>query len=68
MPADAAGPQPAAGDASTAAVVGRAAELEQVDAICARGAGADEQRRTFDEAGSLLEVAKRVAETTVSGL
>jgi carboxylate-amine ligase len=48
--------------------LGCAAELEQVDAICARGTGADEQRRTFDEAGSLLEVAKRVAETTVSGL
>src|SRR5919202_3504123 len=48
--------------------LGCAAELDEVEAICARGTGADEQRRTLEESGSLLEVARSVAEGTVAGL
>jgi glutamate---cysteine ligase / carboxylate-amine ligase len=43
-------------------------ELEEVERLCARGTGADEQRREWDEEGSLLAVARRLAEQTVAGV
>lgn len=43
-------------------------ELAEVEAICARGSGAAEQRRVHDEAGNLLAVARFLADETVGGL
>ena len=48
--------------------LGCAAELDEVERICDRGTGADEQRRTLEEGGSLLEVARELADATVAGL
>ena len=48
--------------------LGCAAELEEVDRPCERGSGADEQRRLYDQEGSLLAVAKWLAATTVADL
>jgi carboxylate-amine ligase len=48
--------------------LGCAAELEEVDRLCERGSGADEQRRLYDQEGSLLAVAKWLAATTVADL
>jgi carboxylate-amine ligase len=44
--------------------LGCARELADVEAILARGSGADEQRRVRDESGSLLAVAEWVVEET----
>ena len=41
-------------------------ELAEVERLCARGSGADEQRRVEQEEGSLLAVAKWLAEQTVA--
>jgi carboxylate-amine ligase len=43
-------------------------ELVEIERLCARGSGAEEQRRVHDEEGSLLDVAQWLAETTVSGV
>jgi len=39
-------------------------ELLEVEGICSRGTGADEQRAAYDEQGSLLAVTRRIAELT----
>ena len=36
--------------------------------LCARGSGAEEQRRVYEEDGSLLAVAQWLAEQTIAGL
>ena len=41
-------------------------ELAEIERLCARGSGADEQRRVEEEEGSLLAVAKWLAEQTVA--
>jgi carboxylate-amine ligase len=51
-----------------AARLGCTAYLDEVERICARGTGADEQRRIHDETGSLLAVAQWLAEETVRDL
>jgi carboxylate-amine ligase len=43
-------------------------ELTQVEQLCARGSGADEQRKVEEEQGTLLAVAKWLAEQTVAGV
>jgi carboxylate-amine ligase len=48
--------------------LGCIAELEEVERLCERGSGADEQRRVQGEEGSLLAVARWLAATTVEGL
>ena len=48
--------------------LGCEAELGEVEAICARGTGADEQRRVRQEADSLLAVAQWVVEQTVGAV
>lgn len=48
--------------------LGCARELEAVETVLARGTGADEQLRVYDETESLLAVAQWVAEETVRGL
>lgn len=48
--------------------LGCAAELDQVERICKDGSGAAEQRRVFEESGSLLAVAQWLAEATVRDL
>jgi len=40
-------------------------ELVEIERLCARGGGAEEQRRVEEEQGSLLAVAKWLAEETV---
>jgi carboxylate-amine ligase len=45
--------------------LGCEAELAEVEAICARGSGADEQRRVRDESDSLLAVVQWLVEQTV---
>ncbi len=50
--------------APAAEALGCAEELELVDEILARGNGADEQRRAFEESGSLRAVARRLTEET----
>lgn len=47
--------------------LGCAAELESVESLLARGTGADEQLRVYEETGSLLAVAQWIAEETVRG-
>jgi carboxylate-amine ligase len=42
-------------------------ELEEIERICRRGTGADEQRRAHED-GDLLAVARWLAEQTVAGL
>jgi hypothetical protein len=42
--------------------------LTQVEQLCARGSGADEQRKVEEEQGTLLAVAKWLAEQTVAGV
>jgi hypothetical protein len=44
------------------------AELDEVEASCARGTGADEQRRVRQEADSLLAVAQWLVEQTVGAV
>jgi glutamate---cysteine ligase / carboxylate-amine ligase len=44
------------------------ADLDEVARICERGEGASEQRRTQDEAGSLLAVAQWLVRTTVADM
>jgi carboxylate-amine ligase len=51
-----------------AARLGCADELESVERILARGAGADEQLAVYDETESPLAVAQWIAEETVRGL
>jgi carboxylate-amine ligase len=49
--------------------LGCAAELEEIEAACSRGDGADEQRRVYEDGeGSLLAVANWLADETVRGL
>ena len=48
--------------------LGCAAELERVDEVIARGSGADEQLRVYEETDSLLAVAQWLAQETVRGL
>jgi carboxylate-amine ligase len=48
--------------------LGCAAELAEVEAICARGNGAAEQRRVREESDSLLAVAQWLVEQTVDGV
>jgi carboxylate-amine ligase len=48
--------------------LGCAAELERVDEVVARGSGADEQLRVYEETDSLLAVAQWLAQETVRGL
>ena len=43
-------------------------ELDEIERLCARGGGADEQRRVQDEQGSLLAVAKWLCEQTTAGV
>jgi glutamate---cysteine ligase / carboxylate-amine ligase len=43
-------------------------ELGELDRLCERGGGAEEQRRVESEDGSLLAVAQWLSETTVAGL
>src|SRR5919204_5028188 len=48
--------------------LGCAGELEEVERLCERGSGTDEQRRVHERDGSLLAVAQWLAATTVEGL
>jgi carboxylate-amine ligase len=48
--------------------LGCAAELAEVDLVCARGSGADEQRSVYGETESLLAVSQWLAQRTMSGL
>jgi carboxylate-amine ligase len=48
--------------------LGCADELESVETLLARGTGADEQLRVYEETGSLLAVAQWIAEETVRGV
>jgi carboxylate-amine ligase len=48
--------------------LGCAAELDLVEALLERGAGADEQLAIYEESGSLLAVAERLASETVRPL
>lgn len=48
--------------------LGCADELEAVERVLARGTGADEQLRVYEETDSLLAVAQWLAEETVRGL
>jgi len=54
--------------APAAEALGCAEELELVDEILGRGNGADEQRRVNEETGSLVAVARRLAEETAPRL
>ena len=49
-----------------AARVGCREELAEVERLVERGTGADEQRRVYEETGSLLAVAQWLAEETVA--
>jgi carboxylate-amine ligase len=51
-----------------AARLGCAVELEEIERLCKRGAGADEQRRVYAETDSLLAVSQWLAAQTVAGL
>jgi carboxylate-amine ligase len=44
------------------------AELEEIERLCGRGTGADEQRRVLEEQGSLLAVANWLVDTTARGV
>jgi glutamate---cysteine ligase / carboxylate-amine ligase len=48
--------------------LGSAHELAEVERICRRGSGADEQRAVFDRDRSLLAVVRRLAELTAEGV
>jgi carboxylate-amine ligase len=48
--------------------LGCLAGLDSVEALLARGTGADEQLRVYEETGSLLAVAQWLAEETVRGV
>jgi carboxylate-amine ligase len=48
--------------------LGCAAELESIEGLLARGTGADEQLRVYEETGSLLAVAQWIAQETVRGV
>jgi carboxylate-amine ligase len=43
-------------------------ELAEIERICRRGSGADEQRRTYEREGTLLAVARTLAELTADGV
>jgi glutamate---cysteine ligase / carboxylate-amine ligase len=43
-------------------------ELEEIERLCERGSGADEQRRVHDERGGLLGVAQWLVEETAAAL
>ena len=47
--------------------LGCSAELDEVERICARGTGADEQRSIYDERRTLLAVTQWLASCTTSG-
>jgi glutamate---cysteine ligase / carboxylate-amine ligase len=51
-----------------AARLGCASELEAVESVLARGTGADDQLRVYEETESLLAVAQWIAEETVRGV
>jgi carboxylate-amine ligase len=51
-----------------AARLGCREELAEVERLVQRGTGADEQRRVYEETGSLLAVAQWLAERTSAGL
>ena len=48
--------------------LGCAGELAEVERICRRGAGADEQRATYEQDGNLLAVVRRLTELTAEGV
>jgi len=48
--------------------LGCAGELAEIERLLERGSGADEQRAVHDQDGSLLGVARWVAEETVRGV
>ena len=48
--------------------LGCAEELAEVERACARGSGADEQRRLYEESGSLLAVAQWLGDQTLAGV
>jgi carboxylate-amine ligase len=48
--------------------LGCEAELDEIERLCSRGSGAEEQRRVFAEDGSLLAVAQWLAQQTAAGL
>jgi carboxylate-amine ligase len=48
--------------------LGCAAELDEVERVLRRGTGADEQRRVYEETGSLLAVVQWLAAESASGL
>jgi carboxylate-amine ligase len=52
----------------TAKRLGSATELGEVERLLERGSGADEQRRARESGGTLLAVARRLAEWTAAGL
>ncbi len=54
--------------APAARKLGCADQLDEVEHLCSRGTGADEQREAHAEQGSPLAVAKRIGELTVEGL
>ena len=43
-------------------------ELAEVERICSRGSGADEQRRTYEREGTLLAVVRNLADLTAEGV
>ncbi|MFN2628650.1 MAG: glutamate--cysteine ligase [Gaiellaceae bacterium] len=48
--------------------LGCAAELGELDSVLERGTGADEQRRVYQESGTLLAVAQWLAAQSVAGI
>jgi carboxylate-amine ligase len=46
--------------------LGCSSELLEVEHVCSRGTGADEQRAAYEEQGSLLAVARRMVELTAA--
>jgi carboxylate-amine ligase len=48
--------------------LGCEAELNEIEHLCARGSGTEEQRRVEEDGGGLLAVARWLAEQTVAGV
>jgi glutamate---cysteine ligase / carboxylate-amine ligase len=48
--------------------LGCSAELTEIERLLERGSGADEQRHVQEDTGSLLGVARRLADLTIAGL
>ncbi|HEY6029390.1 MAG TPA: hypothetical protein VIU44_02435, partial [Gaiellaceae bacterium] len=48
--------------------LGCAGELAEVERVCRRGSGADEQRATHEQDGNLLAVVRRLTELTAEGV